>query len=151
MSIWCDIKGLQNTCMLYFSFLLLCFSFSNKPTEWTCQIDLRNKSAKLWCRNESPNWDALFSAEKSHSFHLPKWDAILACQIDLPEKPPSPPQNSQAGPGSQIPPPPPPMPTPCNGGEGEGRGGQPRPPEHPEQVLLLSFPLRSQLRMFFMT
>ncbi len=101
-----------NTCSLFFSIAFL-FLFQ-KPAEWTWQIYPQNKLAKLTCGMNPPNWDTemsrqietpFYSAEWRRGFPPPKSDAILAREIDLPEQPPSPAQNSQAGPGPPTPPP----------------------------------------------
>jgi hypothetical protein len=80
-------------------------------------------------------------AELGPDFPLPELGAILARGIDLPEKPPSPAKDSQAGPGPLSPPPPHRLRV---WEEGGGAGEPTRPARASQTGTFPSFPLHGQ-------
>ncbi len=114
---------------LYISFAFL--SLLNSMLFITCE-NPPSKCAKMTHQINQPKWPVKMSCHEN----LPNPPARITRQIHLPEIPPFPAQNPQAGHGSPTLPPPPTAP-PME--RGEGAGSRPGPPTHIEQVLFLSF------------
>ncbi len=158
------ITGLQNdkyTLTFLFFALLFLKSFCQKPLKGLANFACLKGNATLVRPIETPYWDARWNAtlarpsetpcwdaRMERHFGPPIWDAISKRQNETPlwsaylshqSNPPA--QNSQAGHGPLAAPPPPSAPGLCNREERGGGGGRPSPPEHPKQVLLLSFPV----------
>ncbi len=133
--------------IIYFSFLYL---FPLKPAWFTCHKNPPNKCAEITRRNDPRkirrgNLPDL-CATLTRWIYSPEIGANATRGICLPENPPSPLRIPRQDP-ARHPPPPPATPHNVGGGRGQGAGDWPGSPMHPEQVLLLSFPLHEWLHI----
>ena len=111
---------------MYIFFFFFCFSFLQKPARFTGHENPPNKCAKITRRNDPPEKSAMATCQihmrlKPAEFNRQK-DLPFQLAACLPEIPPFPAQNPQAGPG------PPTLPPPPDGAGGRGQGAGPAHP-----------------------